>query len=92
MNRKNFLKKAAIVTALGLTIGMTGCTDAERAKIGGLGDEHRVELYSGGELVRTWTSSGKVHSEQHSDGYYFNDKDTGLLIEVAGDVVITRLN
>ena len=67
------------------------CTDATRSKIGGYGDEHKVEMYSGGVKVREWTSSGKVRSEDRSDGYYFNDKETGKLIEVSGDVVITRL-
>lgn len=68
-----------------------GCTDASMAKLGGYGDEHRVEMYSGGEKVREWVSSGKVQSEENSDGYYFNDKASGMLIEVSGDVVITRI-
>ena len=68
-----------------------GCTDAQRAKIGGYGNPHHVELYSGGQKVREWVSSGKVDSETDSDGYYFNDMKTGRLIEVSGDVVITKL-
>jgi len=66
------------------------CTDAERAKLGGFGDKFKVEMYSGGQKVREWTSSGKVLSEDGSDGYYFNDSETGKLIEVSGDVVITK--
>jgi hypothetical protein len=38
----------------------------------------------------TWISSGKVQSEENSDGYYFNDKKTGKLIEVTGRMVITK--
>lgn len=66
------------------------CTDATRARVTGYGGEHRVEMFSGGQMVRSWISSGKVKSENGSDGYYFNDKATGKLIEVAGDVVITQ--
>lgn len=68
---------------------MSSCTDAKFAKIGGYGDEFTVQMYSGGVLVREWTSSGKVKSEEGSDGYYFMDKNTDQLVEVAGDVVIT---
>lgn len=78
-----------IVVAIAIT--SISCTDATRAKIGGYGDEHKVELYNGGKLVREWVSSGKVRSEETSDGYYFNDKVTGGLVEVSGDVVITRM-
>jgi len=76
-----------------LVIGIVSlsCTDAERSKIGGYGDKFKVEMYSGGQKVREWTSSGKVLSENGSDGYYFNDNETGKLIEVSGDVVITKL-
>ena len=85
--------KSIALTSLAITalFSFASCTDATRAKIGGYGDEHKVEMYSGGVKVREWTSSGKVKSEENSDGYFFNDKDTGKLIEVAGDVVIIRL-
>lgn len=72
-------------------VTLIGCTDAGRAKFGGYGDKFKVELYSGGQKVREWTSSGKVLSESSSDGYYFNDSESGKLIEVSGDVVITKL-
>ena len=71
---------------------MLSCTDARREKLLNYGNEFRVDMYSGGKLVKSWTSSGKVNSEQGSDGYYFKDKATGKLVEVAGDVVITNLN
>lgn len=86
------MKKSLMVLAVMAAVALAGCTDAKKAKMGGYGSEHRVEMYSGGELVRTWTATGKVLSEEHSDGYYFNDKETGALIEVSGDVVITRLD
>ena len=83
------MTKYIIASIIALLI--CSCTDASRARITGYGDEYKVEMYSGGQMVRSWTASGKVHSEEGSDGYFFNDKATGKLIEVAGDVVITQL-
>lgn len=74
-----------------MVVLVSACTDAELSKFGGLGDEFKIEMYSGGKLVREWTSTGKVLSEPNSDGYYFKDKETGRLVEVSGDVVITKL-
>lgn len=56
------------------------------------GNSFKVEMYSGGKLVRSWESSGKVSSEDNSDGYYFKDFDTGKLVEISGDIVITNLD
>lgn len=81
----------ALASVVAIPATIVSCTDASKAKLGGYGDEHTVELYSGGKKVREWTSSGKVQSEESSDGYYFNDKETGKLVEVSGDVVITRI-
>ena len=79
----------ALIIAAGLT---TSCTDAARSKIGGLGDEFKVEMLGcDGDVVRTWISTGKVRSEQHSDGYYFKDKETGKLVEVTGHLIITKI-
>jgi hypothetical protein len=71
-------------------LSICSCTDATKARLTGYGDEYKVEMFSGGQMVRSWVASGKVQSENGSDGYYFNDKETGKLIEVAGDVVITQ--
>ena len=73
-----------------IALSICSCTDARKAKITGYGGEFKVEMFSGGQMVRTWIASGKVQSENGSDGYYFNDKTSGKLIEVAGDVVITE--
>lgn len=66
-----------------------GCTDAKQEKFFGLGNEHTIQLYSGGKLIGTWNSTGKVSSEKNSDGYFFKDKLTGNLIEISGDIIIT---
>jgi hypothetical protein len=81
-----------LFTALLLILLATACTDAEMAKLGGYGDEFKVELLNcDGTVARTWISSGKVQSEERSDGYFFNDKQTGKLIEVTGTLIITKL-
>ena len=53
------------------------------------GDQHHIELYSGGTKVREWYSTGKVFSEENSDGFYFKDSESKLLVRVTGDVVVT---
>jgi hypothetical protein len=85
--------KLATLTAIFMVIVLitNSCTDAGRAKLGGFGDEFKVEMLNcDGEVVRTWLSSGKVLSEANSDGYYFRDKETGKLIEVTGTLIITK--
>ena len=82
--------KLTVAATLITLITLNSCTDAIKAKMGGYGDDHKVEMYSGGKLVKEWVSTGKVQSESDSDGYYFNDKETGKLVEVSGDIVITR--
>lgn len=84
------MKKILVVLSLAV-LGLASCTDASRSQIGGYGDKHLVELYSGGKLVRTWTSTGKVQSTENSDGYYFRDEKCGCNVEVSGDIVITRM-
>jgi hypothetical protein len=83
------MKKIIIIAIL--FIGLNSCTDAEQAKITGYGKDYKIEMYSGGKLVKTWYSSGKVLSEKKSDGYYFEQKMTNKIVEVSGDVVITEL-
>lgn len=72
-----------------LCLFSVGCTDAEISQFQSFGSEHSIELYSGGEKVREWTSTGKVLSEENSDGYFFCDKATQKLVRVTGDLVIT---
>ena len=71
---------------------LASCTDAEQAKIGGLGDKFHVQVINcDGSITHQWISSGKVLTEEKSDGYYFMDSKTGKLIEVSGNVIITKL-
>jgi len=79
------------VTCFSLAFLFAGCTAASRSSYVSLGNPHKVEMYSGGVKVREWISNGIVHNETNSDGYYFQDKETGKLIRVSGDIVITTL-
>ena len=81
-----------VILLLAVIFSLTSCTDAQQAKIGGLGDEFKVQLVNcDGSITHEWTSTGKVSNSANSDGYYFNDKKTGTLIEISGNVIITRL-
>jgi hypothetical protein len=83
------MKKIFLLLVIG--ISALSCTDAVKEKyLANYGNSFKVEMYSGGKLVREWTSTGKVSTEKESDGYFFKDKSTGKLVEVSGDVVITN--
>jgi len=85
--------KKIIILFLAITfIILSSCTDAEQGKYTNFGNSFKVEMYSGGQLVRSWTSTGKVSSEDGSDGYFFKDAATGKLVEISGDVVITNID
>ena len=66
-----------------------GCTDATMSKMGGYGDTFTVKVLCPDTII-TYHSTGKVVSEENSDGYYFTDKATGKLIEVSGTVIIEQ--
>lgn len=85
------MKTLKILAAI-IIITLASCTDAQMSKLGGLGDEFKVELINcDGSITHSWVSTGKVSSEKNSDGYYFKDKATGKLIEVTGRLIITKL-
>lgn len=91
MKNKNLRLSTMAALFIAIVMFSTSCTDAQRSKIGGYGAEFKVEMINcDGTVARTWISSGKVQTEENSDGYYFNDKETGKLIEVTGRLVITK--
>lgn len=73
-------------------IASVGCSDAEWERNTSYGAKHKVQLYSGGTMVQEWTSTGKVMSLQAEDGWQFVDAETGRLVIVTGDLVITKLD
>ena len=75
---------------LGMAIlALASCTDASMSKLGGYGDNFTVKVL-GPDTVVVYQSTGKVISEEHSDGYYFTDAATGKLVEVSGTVIIEQ--
>jgi hypothetical protein len=77
---------AALVLLVLVVLG--GCTDAERAKLHSFGDAHRIRCFSGGRLILEDTSSGRVHNEEQSDGFYYMSAKDGKLIRVSGECII----
>lgn len=73
-----------------LLLVLAGCTDAERANMTTLGSAGDVVCYSGGREVYRGRSTGKILSEEHSDGWQFVDQATGKFIRVSGDCLITN--
>ena len=68
------------------------CSDARKAKKFGRGSEFRIEMLNcDGAVARSWISTGKVRHFQKSNGFYFKDKATGLLVEVTGSIIITQI-
>ena len=65
-----------------------GCTDAQQNQFKSYGKRHHVMVYSGGVLIYDGHSTGKVHAEEQSDGWYFTDESTGRLKRVSGHVII----
>ena len=86
---ESILSIIAVISIMACISFCIGCTSATRQKIASFGEQHTVEMYSGGIKVREWTSTGYVRSEESSDGYFFTDKETGKLVKVIGDIVIS---
>jgi hypothetical protein len=77
---------------LALCLLLTGC-NADLSRYKAYGHNFKVTLYSAtGQPIREWFSDGKVMTEQGSDGWYFRDKATGLLIRVSGPVVVEQID
>ena len=68
----------------------SGCMRAEMARISAIGSDHKILVYSGGNLVKEFHSVGKVLTEQDSDGWYFLNKETNKLTRVSGTVIVEQ--
>lgn len=71
--------KKIIVVSIGMLL--SGCKGAELAQFEALGSRHKITCYSAGTVVYSGESTGNVSNEAHSDGMYWKDAKTGLLIE-----------
>lgn len=69
-------------------VSMMACTDAGWSKLTSLGSGAHIKCYSGGQIIYEGYSTGKVISEENSDGYFFRDKADDKLKEISGNCVI----
>ena len=84
------MKKLLFVSSF--ILSFYACTDAKKAKLGGFGSKFQIEMLNcDGSVARTWSSAGKVSSEENSDGYYFMEEGSNILIEVTGRLIITKM-
>lgn len=67
-----------------------GCTDAQTAKFTALGSAGHITCYSGGKVIYEGDSTGKIGTEEHSDGWFLKDAKTGKLVRASGDCIITN--
>lgn len=78
------MKKMFLISLLTIS----GCTDACHASLSAYGSKARVTCHSGGKVIYDGCSTGKVQSNQQSDGYGFKDSDTQRFVDVSGDCFI----
>ena len=71
-----------------LILAFIACTDTERASWKAVGEPGHVTCYSGGQVIYDGDSTGKIESEQRSDGWLFMDAKTQRLVRVSGDCVV----
>lgn len=67
---------------------LIACTDAQIARNKALGDAGHITCWSGGQVIYDGDSTGKIHTEEQSDGWYFMDAKTSRLVRVSGDCLI----
>ena len=76
-----------LISIIGMML--SGCKDATIAQFNALSKPHIITLYGcNGDTIQQWHSTGSVSNEEHSDGWYFEDRETGKLIETTGNIVI----
>lgn len=81
------MRKFIVLTALAIT----GCTDSSRAWISQYGDESAVQCFSGGQIIYSGTSTGKISSNAEEDGLYFKEKESGKFVRLYADCIVKSL-
>ena len=67
---------------------LIACTDTEIAQLTAIGEPGHITCYSGGQVIFEGDSTGKIATEEQSDGWKFMDAATGRLVRVSGDCVV----
>lgn len=82
------MKTIPLLAALAIA---AGCTDAGRAHFSQFGDAAQVQCFSGGQVIYSGTSTGRIASNQQEDGLYFREKESGKFVRLYADCVIKSL-
>lgn len=77
-----------VAAALLAASTLTACTDAKMKQLTAIGSPGEIVCYSGDREIYRGKSTGKIASEQGSDGWYFQEAGTNALIRVSGSCVI----
>lgn len=85
------MRKLKTVLFLIVVLAITGCTDASMAHFSQIGDEATVQCFSGGQVIYSGTSTGKIESNQSEDGLYFKEKESGKFVRLYADCVVRSL-
>ena len=84
------IKVAKIIVLLALfgafVVALDGCS--EIAQLTAVGSDAHITCYSGDKVIFAGMSNGKISTEKGSDGWFFQNKQTGRLIRVSGACVI----
>lgn len=70
-------------------LSLTGCSNAQWADVKAWGQRHHVKCWSGGVVIYDGHTTGKIENEDHSDGYFFQEEESGQLVRVSGNCLIT---
>lgn len=81
------MKKISLTIFI-MTVLMMSCTDAKMKQITTIGSKAHVKCWSGGTVILDTYSTGKVGTEEQSDGWYFEDQNTGKLIRTNADCIV----
>lgn len=79
--------KKMIVVAMVLVLA--GCTDAEKARWGALGEEAEIVCYSGNAVIFSDESTGKV-MDGEGNGLAFRSKSSGKYVRTYADCIVTE--
>jgi len=79
------MRKFLIIVLLFFVVG---CTDAFKANLSSYGKKQHIRMYSGGNLIAYWYSTGRVQTINNSCGWQFMDSKTGESVKISGDVRI----
>lgn len=71
-----------------ILVFLVGCSDTDLAGFSAIGNPGKIVCYSAGFKIFEGSSTGKIQTVLHSDGWQFKDALTGKLVRISGDCVI----